>query len=274
MKHIKVKSFIILIVWFVSFSPIISNLWGVWINDSNNSHGLLVPFISLYFVWLKKDDLKALTISTSISGVVVLIASLLIYIIAFTGDVAFFARLMMVVSLISLVLFNYGKDVIKSIVFPLFLLFFMIPIPTSLLQIISLPLQLFATTVSAKIINLLSIPVYKVGNMLYFAQTQLEVTEACSGLHSIVAFILLSVIFAHLSGKRLIPNIIILASAIPIALITNIIRVSGTGILAHYYGSTVARGFLHEFSGLAVFAFGFLILASEYSLLKRARFLK
>jgi len=269
MNSVAVKSLILFGVWFAALSPSFLSLWNELINHSNNSHGLLVPFISLYFAWQKKEELHRVEISTSIWGALILISTLLIYIVAFAGDVAFIARLMLVVSLIGLVLFNYGKQVFKIVAFPLFFLFFMIPIPVSLIQIISLPLQLFATTISAKIINAFSIPVWQEGNMLYFVQTQLEVAQACSGLHSIVALIMLSVIFVHLSSKGLIPKIILLASAIPLALLANIIRVSGTGILAHYYGSNIARGFLHEFSGLAVFAFGFLTLVLEYLLLNK-----
>ena len=264
-----VKPVILFAIWLVSFSPILPGFWNEWINHSNNSHGLLVPLISLYFAFRKKDELHAGSVSSSVWGGVVLIGSLLIYIVAFIGDVAFVARLMMVVSLIGLVLLNYGKQILKTLSFPLLFLFFMVPIPISLIQIISLPLQLFATTVSTQLIKLFSIPVYQEGNMLYFAKTQLEIAEACSGLHSIVALTMLSVIFAHLSRKGLVSKIILLASAIPLALLANIIRVSGTGILAHYYGSVVARGFLHEFSGLAVFAFGLLILSFEYVLLMK-----
>jgi exosortase len=270
MNSVAVKSLILFGIWLATFSPSFLDLWNELIKHSNDSHGLLVPFISLYFAWQKREELRRVAISTSTWGAVIVISSLLIYIVAFAGDVAFIARLMLVVSLMGLVLFNYGKKVFKLIVFPLFFLFFMVPIPVSLIQIISLPLQFFTTAISAKIINAFSIPVSQEGNMLYFVQTQLEVAQACSGLHSIVALIMLGVMFAYVSSKGLTPKIILLASAIPLALLVNIIRVSGTGILAHYYGANVARGFLHEFSGLAVFAFGFLTLALEYLLLNKS----
>ena len=269
MSSYTLKSLIIFGLWIGLFSPVFFNLWNDWLNHSNNSHGFLVPFISLYFVCQKKDELQTITISTSIWGAGILIISLLIYLLAFAGDVAFIARIMMVVSLMGLVLFNYGKQNFKQILFPLFFLFFMIPIPVSLIQTISMPLQLLATTISARIIKILSIPVNQEGNMLYFAQTQLEVAQACSGLRSIMALTMLSVIFVYLSRKGIVGKIILLASAIPIALLANIIRVTGTGILAHFYGSVVARGFLHEFSGLIVFVFGFLVLSLEFSLLNK-----
>lgn len=264
-----VRAIILVSLWFVLYSPVIKSLWGDWIGQSDNSHGLLVPFISLYFAWEKREKLGDVVLSNSRWGVVILVFSILIYVVSFAGDIAFFSRLMMILSLIGLILFNFGKHLFRIFLFPLLFLFFMIPVPVSLVEKISIPLQIFASTVSANLINLFSIPVLQEGNMLYFAQTQLEVAQACSGLRSIVALTMLSVIFTYLLQKGLIKKIILLASAIPIALIANIMRVTVTGILAHYYGGVIARGFLHEFSGLVVFVFGFFVLYLEFALLNK-----
>jgi exosortase len=145
----------------------------------------------------------------------------------------------------------------------------MIPVPDTLILMVSFPLQLFATKLSHFVIQAFSIPALREGNMLYFAQTQLEVAEACSGLRSMMAYIMLSFLFAYMMDRNWRKRFILVLSAIPLALFANIVRVTGTGILAHCYGSQVARGFLHEFSGLAVFAFGFVLLFLEYSLLNR-----
>ena len=196
--------------------------------------------------------------------------SVILYILSFAGAVTVVSRSMIVFSLIGLVLFNFGTAIFSIIMFPLFYLFFMIPVPVSIYGIVAFPLQLFATKISTLLMHVVSIPVYREGNMLYFAQTQLEVAEACSGLRSMTAFIMLSFLFAYMMKTRYWPRIAIILSAIPLALFANILRVTGTGILAHFYGSKVARGFLHEFSGLAVFALGFVLLFGEYLLLNRA----
>ncbi|MDW7774277.1 MAG: exosortase/archaeosortase family protein [Desulfobulbaceae bacterium] len=254
--------------WFILFIPVSRDLWHTWLNDENNSHGILVPLICLYFIWRKKEDLQAVPYSSSWWGGLVLGISLLIYVVSFAGDLAFVARLMMVASLMGLIIYNYGKDFFKVVIFPVSFLVFMIPIPASVIQLISLPLKFFATTISAAVIRMFSIPVLQEGNMLYFAQTQLEVADACSGLNSIVALTMLSVIFAYLTKKGIPAKIILLASAIPLALFVNIVRVSGTGILAHYFGDGVAQGFFHEFSGMAIFFAGFLILLLEFILIE------
>jgi exosortase/archaeosortase family protein len=80
---------------------------------------------------------------------------------------------------------------------------------------------------------------------------------------------MLSVIFVYLMQPGWKHKSVVLLSVVPIAVAANIVRVTGTGVLAHFFGDQVARGFLHEFSGLAVFAFGVVVLFLEYSLLNR-----
>ena len=55
-------------------------------------------------------------------------------------------------------------------------------------------------------------------------------------------------------------SVIIIVSAIPIAILTNAFRVSGTGVLAHYYGTAIADGFFHSFSGWAIYIVAFILL--------------
>jgi exosortase len=128
-----------------------------------------------------------------------------------------------------------------------------------------------ATKVSAALIQNCSIPVYREGNMLYFVQTQLEVAEACSGIRSIMALTMLSLVFCYLSRDGWWRKALLIAAAVPIALLGNIVRVTGTGILAHFYGDQVAKGFLHEFSGLVVFAFGLVLLFAVFTVANKKK---
>lgn len=263
------KFFVLLALWLITFIPVYPELVWTWLNHSDNSHGILVPLVSLYFVWQKKKTLKSAKISNSSLGALILLTSMVFYLISYSGSIAVVSRAMIVSSLIGLVMFALGKEVFSLLVFPLLYLFFMVPVPDSILSIVAFPLQLFATKVSTFIIQLLSIPAYREGNMLYFAQTQLEVAEACSGIRSIMSYGMLSFIFAYMMDEIWWKRILLVLSTIPLALFANIVRVTGTGVLAHFYGSKVALGFLHEFSGLAVFAFGFVLLFGEFLLLNK-----
>ncbi|MDP2644572.1 MAG: exosortase/archaeosortase family protein [Desulfobacterales bacterium] len=265
----KLKTILLFILWAITFYPVYPDLVSTWLNHSNNSHGILVPLITAYLIWQKKERLADIPIANSKWGAVLLIASALLYIVSTAGAVTVISRAMIVFSLIGLVWFNFGSAVFSALKFPLYYLIFMVPVPDSLYLAVAFPLQLFATTLSAFFIQILSIPVYQEGNMLYFVQTQLEVAEACSGLRSMMAFLMLSVLFAYIMKKNRTNRLIIVVSAIPLAIFANLIRVTGTGILAHYYGGKAAQGFLHDFSGMAVFAFGFVLLFLEYTLLDK-----
>ena len=270
-NSLMVKFSVLVALWIVSFIPVFPRLVYTWLNHADNSHGILVPLISLFFVWQKRGDLKAAKISSSNWGAFILSASMFLYLLGLASGTEIISRTMVVFSLIGLLLFNLGKEVVKILFFPLLFLLFMIPVPIALQSAVAFPLQLFATKISFFFIQALSIPVYQEGNMLYFAHAQLEVAEACSGIRSISAFTVLSVVFAYLLDKGWSRRIVLLASAIPLAMFTNIIRITGTGILAHFYGSRIADSFLHEFSGVVVFAFGFILFLFEFSLLNRVR---
>ena len=271
MKMGSIKITLLLILWAMIFSPVFFGLYDAWIGQANsdNSYGILVPCISLYFVWLKKENLKHATIKSSTAGLNLLIASLLLYLVSYAGGIVFLQRVTIVLSLNGLILFVLGKETYKLLLFPLLFLFFMVPIPESVVGMVSFPLQTYATIISTKIIQWCGIPVYREGHMLYFSQTQLEVAEACSGIRSISAMVMLSVIFMNQSDNNRRLKMIIILSSVVIAFIANILRVSGTGILAHFYGAGVAKGFLHEFSGMSVFAFGLVMMFIEYKLLNR-----
>lgn len=268
-KHDVIIVTLLIILWALIFYPVYPGLVEAWFGmvNSDNSYGVLVPFISLYFIWIKRDQLNKAVSSSYLLGLAILIASLIIYLISYVGGVYFLQRLMMVLSLIGLMLYLFGKKIFSILAFPLIFLFFMVPIPESIVGMVAFPLQTYATIISSKIIQLCGIEVYREGHMLYFIQTQLEVAEACSGIRSVTAMLMLSVIFMNQCDNGRIQKTIIISSSIIIAFVANILRVSGTGILAHFFGAKVAKGFLHEFSGMAVFVFGFLMLFLEYKLL-------
>ena len=254
------KIMILLVTWFVTYYPLYTSLVQDWLYNSDNSHAFLVPFITLFFVYQKKDQLKTTSLSTSVWGGVILAASLLVYIISYGGGIEFPARLSMVTSLFGILWFCLGSGFVRLLIFPTGFLLFMIPVPYSIMNLISMPLQLMVTKISAKLIEGCSIPVYREGNMLYFMQTQLEVAEACSGIRSIMSLLMLSLLLGYLSRDGWWRKVFLFAAAIPVALLANIARVTGTGILAHFYGDGVARGFIHEFSGLLIFIVGFALL--------------
>lgn len=267
----KVKITLLLLAWTIVFYPIFPPLVHDWLGHSDNSHGFIVPVMAGYFILQRKEQLRLATIGSSWFGGGILFLSLALYILSTAGGITFPSRVALVLSLLGLVWCCLGKEIIRVLVFPIIFLLFMIPVPYSIISLVSLPLQLMATRISVSVIDLCSIPVYREGNMLFFMGTQLEVAEACSGIRSIMALTMIACAFASMVEDGWLKKTILIVAAIPIAMVANILRISGTGILAHFFGDKVARGFLHEFSGILIFIFGFGALFGIFTLLKRKK---
>src|SRR6185437_15608359 len=188
-------------------------------------------------------------------------------------------RLSLILLLAGIGVYFWGLSLLRMLLVPLGLLFLAIPIPAIIFNKIAFPLQLFASRCAVWSMSMLGIPVLRQGNIIElkplnsFDTKKLEVVEACSGIRSLMTLVTLAVVFAYFTyprdeepgpGRRsdglaglktygFWRSLIIVLSAVPIAIFTNALRVSGTGVLAHYYGTRVADGFFHSFSGWVIY---------------------
>jgi exosortase/archaeosortase family protein len=182
------------------------------------------------------------------------------------------------------VVYFFGLNFLRLLLVPLGLLILAIPIPAIIFNKIAFPLQLFASRCAVWSMSMVGIPVLRQGNVIElkplnsFDTKKLEVVEACSGIRSLMTLVTLAVVFAYFTHPRsndsngprgrfgwlrsygFWRSVILVLSAVPIAILTNASRVSGTGILSHYYGTGVADGFFHSFSGWAIYIVAFLLL--------------
>jgi len=245
-----------------------------WIRMPGFSHGFLIPLVSLYFVYERRNQLYTLLPSGNWAGLGLIILGILLL---FFGNLAteyFSMRLSILIVLGGIILFLLGKEFYKILLFPLVFLIFMIPIPSIFMDRISFPMQLFASKVATKSLYLIGIPVLREGNIILLANTSLEIAEACSGIRSLISLLTLSVVFAYFSQKETWKRIVLILSTFPIAIIANAARVTGTGILAYHYGDNVAQEFFHGFTGWILFVVAFICLFIVGSLLSRTKNLK
>ena len=257
------------------FAPVVSRLTHIWNNNGDYSHGFFVIPIAIFMVWQKRQYISTLPLNSSWVGLPFFIIGVLIYYICFITSFHTLMNLSIILIILALLLFTAGWRITVAIFFPVLFLLFMFPIPSAYYILITNPLKLMITNISATLIGLTGIPVFQDGNLLFFADTQLEVAEACSGIRSLYSYLMIGCLFALLS-QDISQKIILIFSTLPLAIFVNIVRVTGTGILANYYGSKVAQGFFHEFTGFALFALGLVLLFVEFylfeSLKKRKQF--
>jgi exosortase len=253
------------------YATVLPPLITDWLEDPNYSHGFLVPGLSAYFVWDRRQKLARLRPQPHWGGLVLLWFGLGLLLLGHLGAELFLMRSSMVVVITALVWYLLGRPYVHALALPLAFLLFMIPLPTILLNTITLPLQLLASQVSTFALQLVQLPVYREGNIIYLPHTTLEVAEACSGLRSLVSLLALAVVLAYITQRRLSTRWILTLSAIPIALVANAFRIWATGVLAHRYGAQAAEGFYHTFAGWLVFVVALGLLLGVGGLLSLLR---
>jgi exosortase len=275
-----------------AYASVLARLGRFWWNDENYSHGLLIPFIIAYILWTERSTLSvAPRRAAPLWGIVLVVFALLMLWLGTAGAEIFTQRTSLVVLAAGVVAYFWGFRLVRLVAVPLLLFLLAVPVPAIIFNKIAFPLQLFASRCAVASMQLLDIPVLRQGNVIELmplgssTTKKLEVVEACSGIRSLMTLVTLAVVFAYFTypnnndtagkdGDLTIKrgrfawlrsygawrSIILVLSAVPIAIITNAGRVSGTGILSRYYGTRVADGFFHEFSGWVVYIVAFLLL--------------
>ena len=249
----------------------IAKLVSDWSTDDNFSHGFLVPLIAGYMIWHYRERLGRIEIQPSIWGYLLLAGGMLFHIAGNVGAELFVQRFSIILTLMGLTVIFFGIQVFKHTFVPLIYLLLMIPIPAIIWNKIAFPLQLFAARLSADFITLIGITVLREGNVLHLANTTLEVVDACSGLRSLMSMLALSAAFAYISFMKISAKWILFFSAIPIAIVVNIVRLTVTAMMARYIGPEAAQGFLHDISGFLVFFVALVLLYGTQAALQRIR---
>lgn len=250
------------------FGTIVAGMAADWYHDDNYSHGFLVPLIAGYFLRERWNDLKTADVAPAGIGLVVIACALLQLIIASFANEYFAARSSLVVLIAGMVLYFFGTDIFRITRMPLLYLLFMVPLPYIVYNALALPLKMFVSWLSVGFLKTIGLSVLREGNIIMFPNITLEVADACSGMRSLVSMLALSTAYAFYLQVSHAKRWIIIVSAIIIAIATNVLRVIITGILANYHGAAAARGFFHEFAGMAVFTLAMAMLAGLGLLLR------
>ncbi len=286
-----------------TYAAVLVKLGQTWWTDENYSHGLLIPLIIGYILWSQRARLAdAVTRPSAFWGLSTVVVGLIALWAGTAGAELYMQRMSLVLLLAGTVIYFWGFSLLRFLVAPLFLLILAIPIPAIIFNKVAFPLQLFASRCAVGAMTLFDIPVLRQGNVIELMPLgaretkKLEVVEACSGIRSLMTLVTLAVVFAYFTHPRggnggdgeshtsrgsqiasrlrrygLFRSSVIVLSAVPIAILTNALRVSGTGVLAHYYGTKVADGFFHSFSGWVIYVVAFLMLFAVGWLLDRVK---
>lgn len=270
---------------------VLAKLGRDWWTDENYSHGLLVPFVIGFIIWAEFDELKKLVGKPQFwFGGSVIIFAIVMLLGGTLGAELFTQRISFVLMLAGIVVYFFGAKILQLLVVPFALLLFSIPIPQIIFNKIAFPLQLLASQAAVWGIRIFEVPTVRKGNVIEIlpqGATQiisLEVVEACSGIRSLMTLVTLALILAYFTREKSEPRsqhflknfefwraIILMLSAIPIAVLTNAARVTATGILTFYYGKQATESTWHDISGWLVYIVALALLMGVNFLLKKVQ---
>jgi exosortase len=245
------------IAWFgglliLCYAPILYRMGWQWATDENMGHGFIVPIIAGFVVWQRREALLATPRIPNLWGLFLVVFAALLSVAATLGAELFTARISFVIGLFGVVLYLGGTRWIKILLFPFFLLLFMIPIPAIVYSQLTLRLQLLASELGEALITMMGIPVLREGNTLVLPSQTLDIAEACSGIRSLLSLLFMAAIYAYFFDKKVWMRWALLAATIPIAIGANGVRVGVTGLLSEI-NTKLATGAYHEAEGYIVF---------------------
>jgi len=244
------------------YSDVMLGLASDWATDDDFTHGFFVVPLALYFAWERRSRLTTALHHPSFVGLGVIVASVGLLLAGVLGAELFVSRISMIGVLAGTILFVWGWEHLRTLAFPLTFLVLMIPLPAIVLNEIVLPLQFVASSLGEQILDAIRIPALREGNVIVLANATLQVAEACSGIRSLITLLTAGVVLGYFMDSRAGVRLLLVMATIPIAILTNGLRVAGTGVVAYYYGPLAADRFFHGFSGWVVFLVAVFVLCA------------
>ncbi len=239
-----------------------------WADDPQYSHGYLVPAFALYLLWLRRERMRGQTLQTNSLGLGLLGVAIGLRLVGAYCRFDYLDQVSLLPTFAGLFMLAGSWPALVWSWPALAFLAFMIPLPHSVSVALSAPMQAFATTVSTFGLQVMGFPAVAEGNVILLGDVELGIVEACSGLRMLVSFFALSTAVAMLIHKPIWEKCLIAASAVPIALASNVLRITITGVCFDIFGNHFGGAFFHDAAGYLMPLMGMAFLLVELWVLK------
>lgn len=277
----KVALLIVGLALAILYLPTLWSLFhGVW-GEDGQAHGPMILAIALWLIYRAMPELVAAgqagidrlslrkSTATLVSGWIVLLIGLLLYIVGRSQSIDFFEIGSLIWVLAGSVLLLFGAKALRLIWFPLFFMLFMIPLPGLLVAAVTMPMKIAVSICAEWVLYGLGYPIARSGVILQVGQYQLLVADACAGLHTLLTLEALGLLYLNLfRHESLLRNMSLAILIIPIAFFSNVIRVMVLSLITYYFGDAAGQGYLHVFSGMVLFLTALLLVVGVDSLIR------
>jgi len=261
MQRLLVALVVAALAWL--YAAALRGLAVQWLTSPDASYGLIVAAVAVVLAWRRRDILASAAPSSkwdAAAGSVVLVSGLALFLAGLFAADLFATRASLVVVATGLLWFASGRRAVRVFAAPLAFLLLAIPLPELVVNAITLPLQLAASAIAESVLMAAGVPVFRDGNVLEVPSITLQVAEACNGLRSAVSLTSVAALIVWSSGGPISSGAPVVLSAVPIAVVTNGLRVAATGIACELWSTEAARGGWHTLTGWLTFVVSMLLL--------------
>ena len=238
-----------------------------WSTEPQYSHGFVIPFLATGLGWMRRGKITPGQARSGAAGLALLGIGVLCHLVSVWFYIEAIDSVGLMMAFTGIVLLVWGRRFFRGVWPAVLFLGFMLPLPFQLERMLSDPLQVLGASQSAWIIQTFGIPAIAQGNTILMSDIQLGVAEACSGLRMLMVFFAISAATVIISERARWEKLLILFSAIPIALISNIVRIVGTAVAHHYVSRESADLIFHDLSGWLMMPLAIVLLFLELKLL-------
>jgi exosortase len=255
--------------FFYAFVRTFAELAHHWSSDPDYSKGYLVPLFAIFLLYLRRDRCKSMRWSSSGWGIALVVFSVAIRFAADSLYIDWLDAASLLPCLMGISLILGGKKALVWSWPAIAFLGFMIPPPFPLPIALADPLQRLVILASTYALQKLGLPVLSEGNVILMNETRIGVVEACSRLSLLIPFFALATAFCLLVARPWWQKLVLVVSAVPIALIANITRITVTGVIHETVGHKGADLVFHDLAGWFMMPFAFVLLWLEVKALER-----
>jgi len=240
-----------------------ADLAVTWHGNPQYSHGFLVPAFAAFLLWARRDRLDPAALKPSLWGLVLLVVGLGLKLVGALGYYVSLDAISLLPCVAGLVWLLGGRAAWRWAWPAVLFLCFMVPLPYRIATAMPGPLQRLATVCSTFVMQTCGLPALAEGNVILLNDVEIGVVEACSGLRMLVVFFALATAVAMIARRPLLDRMVVLVSAIPIALVANIALITATGVLHEFTNSATANAFFHDVAGWFMMPLALVILGIE-----------
>lgn len=260
-RRLKALGLCLVSAFLFCYAEVLTGMVRQWWNISSYSYAFLIPFVSAYLAWIRRDRILGLMPRPNYGGGAVLVAAgLAALVTGQLGGIQALQQVSLLITLPGIVLWLFGNAVLKALVLPVSFLWFMLPIWDFVTDPLHVPFQVVSANLGVMLLRGVGIPVFQDGVFIHLPNITLEVARACSGVNYLIAVLATSIPLATIVLTSVWKRVVLVLLAMAVSALANSLRVALIGILAYYDLSGDLHGPYHMLHGVFVSLVGYAVI--------------